>query len=259
MRRIVVLSAVLIAVMSFAALASDRVLHPNPTSFRAAEMRLLLPALDRLADTLADTRLASGRHFPDQWSSQDFAAYTQGILAASGYTSKLVAAEWASGRHVWLLVAVPLPERIAWIPTEATPEDGFAQLVLGRVPMFEDADGRLWFDERYVDPTEAIELPENLAPIPVVTAVPLIGSAGEESTFFGTGSHDPDGEVVLWFWEFPEDNESSGRIAGYTFTLPQHYPVRLTIYDDRGASASATLLYTVNAPRARVSGCPCGG
>ena len=104
----------LVVVVPFAALADDIVLHPNTSHYSEGELRLLLPAIERLSDTLGGTRLASGRRYPDQWGSQEFAAYTQGILAASGYTGKLVAAEWSEGRRVWILVAIPLPERIAW-------------------------------------------------------------------------------------------------------------------------------------------------
>ncbi|UCF09780.1 MAG: PKD domain-containing protein [Candidatus Bipolaricaulota bacterium] len=248
---------------SLVAAAQVEVLHPNAGYFAANELEVLLPAINRLTSLLSASDYASGRWYPDQWTSVDFAAYSQGILAAEGFASTLVAADgWPDGRHVWLLVEVPLAGKIVWVPVEALPEPGHAQRRLGRVPLWTDGAGVLWYEDAYGRYDDVLDLSENVPPLPVIGATPLRGSVGHETTFFGLHSRDSDGEIVLWFWDFGDGAEASGAIADHTFSAERVYTVTLTVYDNRGAHSSVVFSYPVALPRAPTSpggGCGCGG
>jgi hypothetical protein len=256
------IAALLLLAVSLVGTAQAEVRHPNGTYFTAEELDVLLPALNRLALLLNDTELACGRWYPDQWTSLDFAAYSQGILAAEGFTSTLVMADgWPDGEHVWLLVDIPLAENIIVVPVETLPAAGHAQTTLGRIPLLTDASGALWYEDTYVRFGDVLELKENQLPIPVIGVTPLRGTVGEESTFFGLHSSDPDGEIVLWFWDFADGSSATGAIAENTFFADLVYMVTLTVYDNRGAYATTEFPYSVAVPPAPQTGggCGCGG
>ena len=67
--------------------------------------------------------------------------------------------------------------------------------------------------------------------------------------FDGTGSTDPDGEVVAWSWDFGDgSDEVDGAEVSHTFGSPGEYTVTLTVTDDRGDSDSAECTVTAVLP-----------
>jgi len=69
---------------------------------------------------------------------------------------------------------------------------------------------------------------------------PSQGRVGEELTFSAEGSHDPDGEIVEYRWDFGDGATATGRTASHRFEGPGTYTVTLTVVDDYGVEASKT-------------------
>jgi len=251
---------VLLASVSLLAAGVGEVSHPNRTAYSEVELEELIPALARLVELLDSSALTLGRRYPDLWTSLDFAAYAQGILTASGYAAYLVSGVgWPEDPHTWLVVEVPLPSRVAWIPIETAPEPGQPQQKLGHIPLAADAMGVLWFDDRYTRPSVTLDLPANRPPVASVRTLPVIGIPGGDVTFFGGDSRDPDGEIVLWLWTFEDGATSSGPIVDYSFPSEGTHLVKLTVVDSHGASASTTYPFRVVDERRPPAGCGCGG
>jgi PKD repeat protein len=61
----------------------------------------------------------------------------------------------------------------------------------------------------------------------------------------GSGSVDPDGNIVSWDWDFGDGNTDSGEIVEHTFELPGTYLVTLIVTDNEGAYDDDVILITV--------------
>ncbi|HPF41474.1 MAG TPA: PKD domain-containing protein [Phycisphaerae bacterium] len=64
--------------------------------------------------------------------------------------------------------------------------------------------------------------------------------------FVGTGSSDPDGEIVSFEWNFGDGSEGAGQVVTHAYTRSGRYSVRLKVTDDRGGEASMTQSVLVN-------------
>jgi hypothetical protein len=75
---------------------------------------------------------------------------------------------------------------------------------------------------------------------------------GDLVTFDGSGSYDPDGAVVGWYWSFTYDGVDynlSGESTTFTFdTVPGDITVTLWVVDNDGMWGSATTTVTVAGP-----------
>ncbi|UCE38312.1 MAG: PKD domain-containing protein [Thermoplasmata archaeon] len=58
--------------------------------------------------------------------------------------------------------------------------------------------------------------------------------AGEEARFSGSGSYDPDGYIVSYYWVFGDGLCYPGENISYTFNAPGNFTVILTVIDDCG-------------------------
>lgn len=225
-----------------------QVLQPNTTAYSASEVATLTQAIQTLEGKLNDWRLGSRRYFAsNEWQSRDFARYTAGTLAEMGYETRLVsAAGWPDGVHTWVLVGIPLGGKTAWVPVEASPAAGHTQQTLGYVPKSTDGAGKLWFLGSYVAFTDVAELPPNQPPVAKIRA-PTSASASQGSVrFLAIESYDPDGQIVLYQWNFGDGETwvSDSAVAEHSFKTAGTYTVSLAVIDSGGkrAAASATLL-----------------
>jgi PKD repeat protein len=92
------------------------------------------------------------------------------------------------------------------------------------------------------------------------------GVYGVPILFDGSGSYDPDGEIVSWFWDFGDGSTGEGETVEHTYTLERagggygYYDVSLHVTDDAGESTLCwTMAYVYDvgdpdAPRASTSG-----
>lgn len=118
---------------------------------------------------------------------------------------------------------------IEYLPGENTADEGIAAVtsetggyvVLGRRPM---GDSSIWLFRLAGNrpPTARMSVDSN----PVALRDPV--------TFDGSGSSDPDGEIVSWEWAFDTDNELTGANVSHTFSEAGVHEVRLKAVDDAG-------------------------
>jgi PKD repeat protein len=74
---------------------------------------------------------------------------------------------------------------------------------------------------------------------PIADAGPdLVGAPGQTLTFTGSGSIDPDGDVVEWLWDFKDGASASGGQVSHSFDKPGIYNVRLRVRDDTEQSGA---------------------
>ena len=262
------LAVLIIGIFCLPVIGTDgpSVLSPNTSAYSASELAALQAQMSDLQDILSDYALGSKRYFSTtEWMSQDFAAYTAGVLAARGYTTRLVSQEgWPEGEHVWVLVGVPLPTRMAWVPVEASPALGKPQKILGHVPSFVDAGGQMWFEKEYVRFTSEVSLPENASPVASIRVVPTHSLVGQEVTFMALASYDPDGEIVSYSWDLGGMETSNRCTIRHAFTQAGTYKIELSVVDSRGKTVVASIDYKVRAIKEQGNGssdggCGCGG
>ncbi|MGJ4844931.1 PKD domain-containing protein [Leifsonia sp. Le1] len=61
-----------------------------------------------------------------------------------------------------------------------------------------------------------------------------------DASFDASGSSDPDGTIASYAWDFGDGATATGATATHTFSDTGTYPVKLTVTDDKGATASIT-------------------
>jgi len=84
---------------------------------------------------------------------------------------------------------------------------------------------------------------------------------GVTITFDGSGSYDPDGDVISYSWDFGDGQTSSEQNPTHMYTHDHTYPVTLTVTDDNSATDADTTTATVTdtAPVADFSATPRSG
>ena len=245
-----------------------QIVHPNGAEYSETELASLLPAIEELSELLGGV---SGVYWacrqifsPEEWQSDEFAAYTAGVLSELGYDTLLVRGNgWDDGEHTWVLVAIPLVSgRTAWIPVEASPALNRTQEALGSIPVLTAEDGTIRFSEAYLGFTEIVEPPENLPPVAKIhTQMGSVFELDEPARFSTLGSYDPDGEIVRYHWDLGDGSRriSDRRLIEHTFGASGIYTVTLTVIDDGGKSAVDTLAIRISraADAERPPGCGC--
>ncbi len=93
-----------------------------------------------------------------------------------------------------------------------------------------------------------VEEPDNSLPTAQIDADPINGTAPLLVAFDGSASSDSDGSIVSWDWDFGDGMTGSGDTIEHTFATAGEYTVILTVRDDKGASASTSVLITVTVP-----------
>ena len=93
-----------------------------------------------------------------------------------------------------------------------------------------------------------------------VQLLPELPDVGETVVFLGNGSYDPDGVIMVFYWEFGDGETGTGMIEHHLYTEPGAYSVVLTVVDDGGLVARVRLSVTVapEMPSTSGSGCGCG-
>ena len=69
--------------------------------------------------------------------------------------------------------------------------------------------------------------------------------AGRSVYFDGSGSIDPDGDIISYVWNFGDGSTKSGASVSHAYSAAGTYTVTLTVKDDRLATSADTLFVTV--------------
>ncbi len=80
-----------------------------------------------------------------------------------------------------------------------------------------------------------------------IVVEPQMPSVGQAVTLTAQGS-DPDGQIVLYIWRFPDGTEATGQTVEHTFPEPGVYDVTLIVEDSEGLRTSTVAQVTVTGP-----------
>ncbi|MBE3114410.1 MAG: PKD domain-containing protein [Thermoplasmata archaeon] len=87
---------------------------------------------------------------------------------------------------------------------------------------------------------------ENESPIPNINA-PGNASSNHSILFDASGSYDPDGVIVSYFWDFGDGEIDTSKNPIHTYKNPGQYTVTLTVTDSSGITSSKSIVVTVAA------------
>jgi|GEM_PF-1663572 len=88
---------------------------------------------------------------------------------------------------------------------------------------------------------------QNLSPVCDANG-PYETTLGEAITFDGTGSLDPDGEIVAWDWDFGDGTTGTGPTPSHTYAAIGAYTVTLCVTDDLGEVSCCGTVANINDP-----------
>ena len=233
--------------------------QPREAGYSPAQLSELDGAIKQLQRGLSNSNLGSQKELgTGGWTPEKLAAYTAGNLERLGYQVAIVSRQTQEGRtKIWVVVRADLGGAIAWIPVEPLPNGDIYQANLGDVPLI----AALIYDSSYLLYDAVVELPSNIPPTAVIREPVSDIVEDDTSAWFGNGSVDPDGEIVLFQWTFGEDVQrmTPSISAWYTFDVGGIiYPITLTVTDSRGAQAStSTTLYVLTLEEEAAKSCGC--
>ncbi len=257
-----VIGILLVCVLSSFALAQQApvFVQPGSAGYTSSQLTALQDAIKKLQIRLGDIDFGSQMLLGDGgWTWQQFAAYTAGSLQRMGYQASIVSKQLPDGTtKIWVAVGVDVGGVIAWIPVDPLPNPDARQNDLGDVPLV----ATLVYDSSYLSYDAVVELPPNIAPIAVIRS-PLVDVVEtERSAWFGNGSSDPDGQIVLYQWTFGDDVQRITHTISAWFAFDvggMTYPISLTVTDSRGAQATAsTTQYVLTQAEKEAKSCGCG-
>jgi len=97
--------------------------------------------------------------------------------------------------------------------------------------------------------------PVHVPPVAHLTATPLSGFAPLAVSFDGSGSTDSDGTINNYFWNFGDNQSSTGTSATvqHIYQTAGNYTATLTVTDAQGGMGTATVGITVNLSPPRIT------
>ena len=94
----------------------------------------------------------------------------------------------------------------------------------------------------------------NVSPIAAVAATPTSGHAPLHVVFDSTGTHDPDGSIASYAWNFGDSTAPDATAnPSHTYTVVGPHVATLTVTDNQGATNSASVTITVGANDAPIA------
>ena len=100
-------------------------------------------------------------------------------------------------------------------------------------------------DDGATDSITVTKTVRNQSPVANFTESAHTVYTGENIDFDASGSHDPDGTIVSYSWDFGDGNTATGATVSHAYADNGSYVVNLTVTDDDGATASAHATKTV--------------
>ena len=94
-----------------------------------------------------------------------------------------------------------------------------------------------------IDLTISEQPPANRPPVSIIST-PLDNTnylIGENISFNGNESYDPDGEITSYIWDFDDGTTSENPSPNKTYSIAGNYAISLTVIDDDGLSASSSI------------------
>ncbi len=89
----------------------------------------------------------------------------------------------------------------------------------------------------------------NVPPVADFDFTPEGGLTPLQVYFDGSVSRDPDGMITSWSWDFGDGGKGAGARPGHLYRTPGSFTIRLTVWDDQGASNQTTRRIVVKSIR----------
>lgn len=86
----------------------------------------------------------------------------------------------------------------------------------------------------------------NRLPVALPVAAPQEANSGDEISFEGTSSYDPDGNLLFYRWDFGDGTFAYGATLTHSYARPGVYTVKLTVTDNDGGEHQATIAVTIH-------------
>jgi glucose/arabinose dehydrogenase len=103
-------------------------------------------------------------------------------------------------------------------------------------------------------------VPDNRSPIVAARATPTSGQLPLTVQFSSASTSDPDGDPLVYEWDFADGTTSSQANPTHTYTTDGKYTARLTVSDGNGRSASDTVVISAgNSPPTATITAPADG
>jgi len=93
--------------------------------------------------------------------------------------------------------------------------------------------------------SRVITVPINGAPTALFTESTETALIGEVINFNASDSFDPEGNIVIYSWDFGDGKKALGLLSSHAYASEGLYTVTLTVTDNYGATASATATKTI--------------
>jgi PKD repeat protein len=97
-----------------------------------------------------------------------------------------------------------------------------------------DGGGDIWCNMGQVGPVDI----NNKPPVADFSFSPSTGIFPLAVTFDASASHDPDGNIIQYSWSFGDGSTGTGQVATHVYTTWGTFAVRLTVRDNKSATAS---------------------
>ncbi len=102
--------------------------------------------------------------------------------------------------------------------------------------------------------------PDNRTPVANAEATPTSGDLPLEVAFSSAGTEDPDGDELLYEWDFGDGSTSAAANPTHVYEIDGKYTAKLTVNDGRGRSASDSVVISAgNSPPTAVIAAPADG
>jgi predicted transcriptional regulator len=86
-----------------------------------------------------------------------------------------------------------------------------------------------------------VQDPQNQSPVALISLDYQTVNIGDTVYFYGHGSHDPDGVIISYQWDFGDGNFTDEADPSHVYDAAGNYSVTLTVTDDDFASTSYTI------------------
>ena len=100
-------------------------------------------------------------------------------------------------------------------------------------------------DDRLIGSSTATKIVLNRPPVASFTKNFTLAKTGELIQFDASASHDLDGTIVNYSWDFGDNITASGRITNHIYAYGGEYTIILTVTDDDNVTANFSLPRTV--------------
>ncbi len=95
--------------------------------------------------------------------------------------------------------------------------------------------------------TQKLTITVNGPPVPFAFVSPTSGTVPLTISFTANNSSDPDGDTLVYAWDFGDGGTSTATYGDHTYTATGTYTVTLTISDNHGGTQATTRTVTVSA------------